>query len=588
MSQLDNTNENNNNEDPILSKNTNKKMKTSTKIIIFLIVFALICIAITIGAILITNQNSQTTSPSQPTSISNDGLGIKNLTEQYDENDLKIIDINDKKGKRTVKYDWDTNTGKVNIDYIKIDGLKNEKIENKINKEIMVLVYGLYNDSDLNDTEIDYIQIHASCEANFGNTLSVYVGKTTFYVDEEAELNTESYALNYDLTTGNKIKFTDLFTNSSLKNVLIQSIYDNVVSNHTFFSEDNEWVIDMSKADLSTVEEETYVMLNKLISNLDNIEFYYTPSYIYIDAYELSISMSNIHSNIAIYNRFKTSESIFDKTYEGNKNMFVFSKRYSYVDTQYSRYEDIYDNLRIEALVEMDKDLLHNSLAKEKLNELTDKIESEISKIKKEAKNNPKKAYLYTAYFSMYSGQSFELSLEGIPNDMLYTWGDSKVYKMTFDYFNEVFLAEIASFYNSPEPAEYWPVFEYYKEDKNVKVETITELDENIDLYTGKTSNKLLGELHIEGEKKGLQEIQDTLDRGENYPDLENELVYIYNSIISVKEQYKLEDSDIKELLDWIDKIKTTVKNKEQENLNNATSTNIIENTNSIIINTIE
>lgn len=587
MSQLNNTNEQPS-EETIVNETTKKKMKTSTKIIIFLVIFALLCIGITVVAILLTNQNKPFTSPSKPTEITTDGLGVKSLTEQYDENDLKIIDVNDKKGKRNVKYDWDTNTGKINIDYIKIDGLKNEEIENKINKEIMVLVYSLYNDSELNDKEIDYIQIHASCEANFGNTLSVYVGKTTFYVDEETELNTESYALNYDLTTGNKIKFTDLFTNSSLKNVLIQSVYDNVVSNHTFFSEDNEWVIDMSKADLSTVEEETYVMLNKLISNIDNIEFYYTPSYIYIDTYELSIGMSNIYSNIAIYNKFKTTESIFDGTYEGNKNMFVFSKRYSYVDTQYSKYEDIYDNLRIEALVEMDKDLLHNSLAKEKLNELTDKIESEISKIKKEAKNNPKKAYLYTAYFSMYSGESFELSLEGIPNDMLYTWGDSKVYKMTFDYFNKVFLAEIASFYNNPEPAEYWPVFEYYKEDKKVTVETITELNENIDLYTGKTENELLGELHINGEKKSLQEIQDTLDRGENYPDLENELVYIYNSIISVKKQYELEDSDIKELLDWIDKIKTIVKNREQENLNNTISTNIIENTNSIIINNIE
>lgn len=587
MSQLNNTNEEQN-QGPITNDSIKKKMKSSTKIIIFLSLFTLICVGVTIGAILIANQKNTPASPSSPSQIVDDDLGVKSLTEQYNENDLKITNVKVSEGNRTPKYLWDTDINKINLDYIKISGLKNKEIENQINKEIMVLVYSLYSDAELHDPNIDYIQIIASCEANFGNTLSIYVGKSTFYVDEDAEITTDNYYLNYDLTTGNKINFTDLFTNSSLKNVLIQSIYDNVISNHTFFDEDNEWVIDMSKADLSTVEEETYILLNKLMNNLDNINFYYTPSYIYVDDYELSISMSNIYSNIAIYNRFKTIESIFDGTYEGNKNMFVFSKRYSYVDTQYSRYEDIYDNLRVEALVEMDKDLLYNSLAKEKLSEVIDKVESEISAIKKEAKNNPKKAYVYTAYFSMYSGYSYELNIEGIPNDMLSTWGESKVYKMTKDYFDKVFVAEMASFYNTPEPAEYWPIFEYYKEDKNVTIEIVSELNDSIDLYTGKTENELLGELHINGEKKSLQEIQDTLDKGQDYPDLENELVAIYNSIMSVKEQYELKDSDIKELIDWLEEIKNTVKNKEQEIVNNTVVTNTIENTDTVINNELK
>lgn len=589
MSQLNNINEQQN-EEPIITENTKKKMKSSTKIIIFLIVFAVICVGVTIAAILLTNQSTSSTSPSQSTQIANDGLGITSLTEQYDENNLKIIDVSDKKGNRTPAYLWDDNINKINIDYIKIDGLKNEEIENKINKEIMVLVYSLYSDSELNDSEIDYIQIHASCEANFGNTLSVYVGKSTFYTDEEAEIVSENYYLNYDLTTGNKLKFTDLFTNSSLKSVLIQSIYDNVVSNYTYFSEDDEWTIDMSKADLSTVEEETYIILNKLMNNLDNTKFYYTPSYIYVDDYELSISMANIYSNIAIYNRFKTTESIFDGSYEGNKNMFVFSKRYSYVDTQYSKYEDIYDNLRVEALIEMDKDLLYNSLAKEKLNEVINKIESEISTIKKEAKNNPKKAYVYTAYFSMYSGNSYELNLEGIANDMLYTWGDSKVYKMTAEYYTNVFALEMASFYNSPEPVEYWPVFEYYKEDKNVTIETITEINENVDLYTGKTENELLGELHINGEKRYLQEILDTLDNNGTFDDLD-ELTAIYNSIMSIQKEYDLNDSDLEDALNLLDKIKTRIKEKNQEDLNDANTENIantLEDTNLTIDNVLQ
>ena len=140
MSQLNNINENKE-EKPIIDIPYKKKMKASTKIVIFLILFAILCIAITTVAILISNKDISSDLISKPTTIENDGLGIKSLTEQYNENDLKIINISDKKGKRNTEYDWDTNIGKINIDYIKIDGLKNEKIENQINKDIMVLLY---------------------------------------------------------------------------------------------------------------------------------------------------------------------------------------------------------------------------------------------------------------------------------------------------------------------------------------------------------------------------------------------------------------------------------------------------------------
>ena len=577
MSQLNNTNEN-------LNTDNTKKIKTSTKLIIFLVIFLIVSIGITIGAILHTN--SKTTSSNiqdEPVEILDDGFRIKSLTEQYDENDLKIIDISDKKGTRTPKYDWDTNTGKINIEYIQIDGLKNTSIENKINNEIKNLVYSLYDNSELDDSKIDYIGIYAYYAANFGNTLSLNISKSIYYKDDDAEFNSTNYTLNYNLTTGNKIKFIDLFTNSSLKNALIQSIYDDVVSNYTYI-DSPDGTIDMSKADLSTVEEETYILLNKLMNNLDNITFYYTPSYIYIYDYELSITMSNIYSNIAIYNRFKTTESIFDGTYEGNKNMFVFSKRNSYEDIQYSKYEDIYDNFRVEVSIEMDNDLLLNPIAKEKLTEIINKVENEISTIKKEAKDNAKKAFVYTAYFSLYSGNSFQLTNLGITNDILNTYGHSNVYRMTAEYYNTVFSLKIASFYNNPEPVEYWPVFEFYEEDSNVTIETISESNEDIDLYTNKSPDQLLGEYYITEQKSFLIEIQKSLNNGTYNRILENELTVIYNNIISIQKKYNLENSYIKEILDLIDEIRNNEKNKPQEVFDAINSTNIVQNPVSNII----
>lgn len=576
MSQLNNLNES---EAPKTSK---EKMKLSTKIIIFLTAFFVICVAFTVTAILIKNKKTTVFSPAT-SFVNEDGLGIKSLTEQYNENDLKITTVTDTKGTRIPLQieGFEENIPKLSIEYIKIEGLKNKEIENKINKEIMVLVYSLYTDTELINPEIDYIQIYANSEANFGNTISLYITKSIFYTDSSKEFESKNYYLNYDLTTGNIIKFTDLFTNSSLRNVLIQCIYDNVLSNYTYFDGDDDWSIDMSKADLSTVEEETYATLNKLMNNLDNIKFYYTPSYICISDYNLTITMSSIYQNIAIYNRFKTDESIFDGTYIGNKNMFVFSKRYSYVENQYSKYEDIYDNFRVEALVEMNKDLLHDSSAKEKLNSIIKTIDNEISKIKKEAKQNPKKAYVYTAYFSISSGESYDLNIEGIPNNMLYINGNSKVYKMTNEYYNKVFIAEIASYYNSLEGGGYFPVFDYYKEDKNVTVQNLTEIEESIDLYTNKTINQLIGETHIAGEKKYLEAIFQNLNiNSRPFDDLEEELTYIYNSIISIQKEYNLSDEDLKDVLDLYEKVKKSVKekNQNQEVLNNTITNSIIDN----------
>ena len=591
MSQLNNTNEetnfenieNTNNPDNINSDiSKKKKMKTSTKIIIFLIVFLIISISFTIWAIYYTNNHKEIVQiqTSTPIQIENDGLGIKSLTQQYNENDLNIIDITDNKGHRTPKHDWDSNYSKVNIEYFKIDGLKNTNIENQINKEIKALVYSFYSDSELKDSKIDYIQIRAYEVANFANTLSVIVNKTIFYTDENSEITENYHYLNYNLVNGEKIKFSELFTNASLKNALMQGIYDDIISEYINL-DNSEGLIDMSKADLSTVEEETYIILNKLMKNINNINFYYTPSDIYIKDYNLSISMSNIYSSISIYNRFITSESIFDGTYEGNKNIFVFSSRSSSEDIQYSRYEDIYDNFRVEISIEMNNDLLSNTVAKQHLNDTIKKVKDEISKIQKQAKNNTKKAFVYTAYYSMYNWESYELSDLNIENDVLSIWGESYVYTMSKDYYTNTFIAEIAAFHNGEERVEYWPVFTYYIEDnKNVEKKELSTTSKSIDLFTNKEPDQIIGEYYINQHKANLEDLLNSLTNNIDCGDAESQLTYIKDCIVDIQKEYNFTNNDIKDVLTLIEKIENTIeKNKNTLTMN---SVDIVTNTISV------
>lgn len=589
MSQLNNTNEPINNEDIINNSNIskNKKTKTSTKIIIFLVVFAILSISLTIAAIYYTNNKSEvvsthTTNPQ----IEDDELGIKRITEQYNENDLNIIEISEKKGNRISKYLWDSDINKINIDYFKIDGLKNSTIENQINKEIKALVYSLYSDKELKDSKIDYIQISACVEANFANTLSIFINKIIFYVDENTENASVEYYLNYNLTNGNKIKFLDLFTNASLKNSLMQAIYDNVISNYIYL-DSSDGTIDMSKANLSTVEEETYILLNKIMKDINNLEFYYTPSYIFVKDYNLSINMSSIYSSIAIYNRFKTNESIFDGTYSGNKNMFVFSSRSSSEDIQYSKYEDIYDNLRVEVSIEMNNDLLSNKVAKKHLDDIISKVKNEISQIQKKAKNNSTKAFVYTAYFSMYNWESSELTNLNIENDILSIWGETLTYTMSKEHYTNTFISEIASYHNASEKIEYWPVFTYYSENTNVKVERITETNKNFDLFTDKDPDQLIGEHYLSQHQTNLEELLDSLNNNIDCGDVESYLEYIQVSIADIQKEYNFTNADIKEILTLIEKIKKV--NEEQKTVTNNTIENTnTSNTNLILENTIE
>lgn len=577
MSQLNNTNENIVNEDAIINNSNiskKKKLKSSTKIIIFLLIFTLCAIAFTIGAIYYTNnypKEVDVTHTYTHTQIEDDGLAIQRLTEQYNENDLNIIDISEKKGTRTPKYLWDSDINKINIDYFKIDGLKNSTIENQINQEIKAFVHSLYSDKELENSQIDYIQIRAYVDANFANTLSVSISKSIFYIDENSETTTAYDYLNYNLVNGEKIKFSELFTNASLKNSLMQSIYDNIIDEYIYLN-NLDGLIDMSTVDLSTVEEETYILLNKLMKNIDTLEFNFSPAYIYVKDYDLTIDMAKIYSSIAIYNRFKTTDSIFDGTHSGNKNMFVFSSRISNEDIQYSRYEDISDNFRVEVSIEMRNDLLSNKSAKKHLNDTISKVKNEISQIQKQANNTPNKAFVYTAYISMYNWESSELSNLNIENDILSISGETLVYEMSKKYYSDTFISEIAAFHNKSEKIEYWPVFTYYNEDNNnIKITKNSEINQDIDLYSNKEPDQLIGEYYINQHKTNLEELLNSLNNNIDCGDVDSYLAYVRSALTDIQKEYNFTNNDIKDVLTLIEEIKNAF-----ETQKNSISTDII------------
>ena len=347
--------------------------------IVFLVLFSIILIGITIGAIFYTNSHNvsdssevviegKTSSTKAVKTLIDDGVKGINLSDRYDVNDLKISDT---------EYIPSENS-EYRIRYCQISGLKDESVQNKINQEIKDTVFNIYDDLKKSKNNIKRINVDAFCFANFADVLSITINSYMNFGDNEYTNLVDG--LNYRLDTGEKIKFTDLFTyNTGIKNIMISEIYKDMAwsYNNGNYEEDT----DMDKVDYQDIEERVYSFINDYLRS-DNPKFSFTENniYIYKDNQNYSISMYDYYENIAIYNRFVSD------IYELNKIPVLTSV---YIPKSYScYYED--DSCTI---------LFQSRDGKEYDFYKFDILET-IEAIKKECSNDGKGIY-YEAYLSI-------------------------------------------------------------------------------------------------------------------------------------------------------------------------------------------
>ena len=540
MSQLNNENKVTLNEEAPASSfkkshtETDSKSSFVKKLIIFTIIFAIIAVGVTVGAIIYTNNlSSDEDDPIDNTaselsvsldnipnkSISEDNLGITDLTEFYNMNDLKVTETDEKKGTRIPKASWDTDTNKLSLHYVSISGLKDKNLENKINNEIKTTIDSLYTEAELNDSNIDRIYIGANVDANFSNVLSVQIYKNISYVNSTDDYYYNGYGLNYNLTNGEAIKFKDLFTNASIKNSLQQLFYEVLISQYA----DNNETHDMSKIDLSNIEEETYSLTNKVMKDIDNINFSFSPDGIVINMPNkiYYLDTLKVHSHIAIYKKYLTSNSIFDGSYQGDKNLFVFSRGYpNSFDSRafpFAQYENVYDNLRVEAVVYCtNTDALENSYAKTLVDEKITALKNDIEEIKKTAKDNPDNAYVYCASYDVNFYNNFDLSNLGIKNCMASVNYNLDIYEMKKTYYNDTFYEKIADFYRKPENGSFDLTYINWEDDNpnfsQKHTDSLTDDKDIIDIYTQKTKDQLLNDYYSSQNSNNIIDIPNNND----------------------------------------------------------------------------
>ena len=394
--------------------------KTTKAKIIFVIIFSLVCIAITAVLILYHNIDIEEKVEENTQEIVENKNNVKDvkgidLRGTYNQNNIKIEEKSAKQEKAEIRY-------------LQISGLKNKTIENKINKEIKSVALTCYRDEIKDLDEVINISVSMWEAANFSNTISFELNYTAKIDDDDDGFYQGVQGLNFDLNTGERITIDKIFTSDvPIEDILRKSAYYSFVSGTL---EDN-LAGDLVVSDYGNIEDEIVKIIN-LYKKGKITEFTYTPTHIIV-YYEkdkrFSVSMEKYAEYIAIYNRYLSEESLFERADIGIKNIYTLSKRYNnvYYYTNYQNESNYFIDISIDFQSTED-----DEFAKKIVNDKISEIEKEIEKVKQKVSENPNGFYILNYYISIYTGEEWSTG-QTLTN--CYERGNS--YEMTVHDFEE-------------------------------------------------------------------------------------------------------------------------------------------------------
>lgn len=350
--------------------------------LIFVIIFSIICITITALLIMyskidIEDQVEQETIlNTQSIQTSNDEQGL-DLKGKYNQNDLKIV------GKQASQE-------KIEFSYFQIEGLKDKNIQEKINKEIENVTFNSYKEK-INIQNVNNLSVSTSCTANYSNILSLNVycwGRSSS--TGEAEIIDIEKGINFDLKTGNQIKFREIFTNNApMYDILRKCAYNSILRDRAELTLSQEMVIN----NYGNIEEDIALVMELYKRDKIN-QFYFTTSDIIIIMEDISIDIPMIDwSNyIVIYNKYLSTESLFENDDIGYNNLYTLTTRQKDSYYYYTNYQNE-SNYFIDIFFEWQEDNaseFEKQLVASKIKE----IEEEISNLKVLANKNTQNFYI--------------------------------------------------------------------------------------------------------------------------------------------------------------------------------------------------
>lgn len=391
--------------------------KTTKGKVIFVVIFCIICMTITLGAVIYKNieidddiaqENNENESQKNV-----NGIDLKGT---YNQNDLTITE------KRATK-------DKVEITYCQISGLNNNVIQNNINKDLESAALNFYKEKVTDLNEVINVIVNVNNTANFANTLSFEVSYVAKKDDDGDGFYQGFKGLNYDLTTGEKITFDKLFTsNAPMEEILRKSAYYSLIRKNLTTNLAGE----LEVADYGDVEEQTKLFVEKYKKGKIT-EFEFSPKTINVFWGEndiIEIDMAKYSDYIAIYNRYLSDDgNIYEKNDVGLKNLYTLTERNSsqYTYMNYQKGSNYFIDINLVNYDGKDNEFSEN-LKKDKIIEL----EAEIEKIKNLVYKNPDNFYILNYNISISTTYD-----DAAMQNMTYCTTKGNSYEMTVHDFQE-------------------------------------------------------------------------------------------------------------------------------------------------------
>ncbi len=402
------------------------------RVLMGMFIFLVVCVSIT--TILILNERAAQRE-------NENHIPAVTLLGTYDENSISLQKVD-------ILPDEENDP---ELHYYQISGLKDKTVENSINNQIKEMALRL--SQCFSSEEYQNCELYQTIFANFANVLcfEIYATAETHTLNEfgtpYSESKIEYHAFN--LADGSEIKFQDLFMDDTdIIAILSSEIYEDLMwdSKYMNMPEDGDYATYWDSITEKIDETKLVAGVKKLSDTIRDgtIPFYFTPQYICItgDTY-LSLDMEKYISDIAIYTRFLTEDSIYEDDTLGTKGLFNFSIReFSDDILLWDCYGPQTDNLFVDGK-------LINWLEKENENAIYRQIYQNIVSLAEEDKENEITFANSNPSKKIYTGFAYTLTSYGTDNRLITVEKNYERYVMDASYYDEIFLDILARSYRN-------------------------------------------------------------------------------------------------------------------------------------------
>lgn len=319
-------------------------MSRNTKI--FLIVFTVVLVAITILAIVY--KKSQKDVSDESRIIIESGQKVPefaNPNQNGQNTATKGATLDDTYMPNGITYKYEEyKENDVKVKLVQISGLINTDIQKNINTEVKERIKKILDSNNFKNNSDSTANVTTSVEANFSDVLSIKINV------KFSESFTKSYGLNYRLDNGERLKIEDLFVfNAPKKNIITESAYRSfAMKYYTDEGISNEFYTNIEGEVLSFLIDYDTDKITEFSFNPFTIE-------LYRDGKTVVIDMLDYYSYISIYSIFTSSDDLYDDTSKLAKDIPIFTVRPSIA--VYDLYEKVNSTCILDVIIYSDEKL---------------------------------------------------------------------------------------------------------------------------------------------------------------------------------------------------------------------------------------